>query len=55
MSPPMDIRKLIADAAPYAELEQDGPARPGGAFVLDVRWRERHVVVQYSPRRGFGV
>lgn len=51
----MDLKTLIMKSAPFAEIQQDGPARPGGAYVLDVTWKDRHVVVQFSPRHGYGI
>lgn len=51
----MEIKALISNSAPFAEFAQDGPARPGGAYVLDVTWKDRHVVVEFSPRHGYGI
>lgn len=51
----MDLKTLISNSAPFAELHQDGPTAPGGAYVLDVIWKDRHVVVEFSPRYGHGV
>lgn len=51
----MSKTRLISRIPPFARFEQEGPARPGGAYVFDVVWKDRHVVVQFSPRHGYGV
>lgn len=49
------LTELVRALVPDATVEVDEPARPTGAWFVDVRAAGQHLVVEFRPRLGFGL
>ena len=51
----MKFEELVRGELADVQVSIDGPVKVDGPYVADFTWQTRHVVVEYSPKHGYGV
>lgn len=55
MNPIQHLHRDVLERTPGVDADLDAPKDPNGRWFLDLRADDQHVVVEWTPRHGFGI